>query len=61
MVHQKYNPLSLLLIKRRSLSKGPLIDFVALLRPFFVKTNIDNSRVKAQKGYFLFELYKESE
>lgn len=23
--------------------------------------NIDNSRVEAQKGYFLFELYKESE
>lgn len=48
-------------INKETILKDPLIDFVALLRPFFVKPNIDNSRVEAQKGYFLFELYKESE
>lgn len=48
-------------INKETILKDTLTDFVALLRPFFVKTNIDNSRVKAQKGYFLFELYKESE
>lgn len=48
-------------INTETILKDPLIDFVALLRPFFVKDNIDNSRIEAQKGYFLFELYKESE
>lgn len=46
---------------KESSLKDPLIDFVALLRPFFVKPNIDNSRIEAQEGYFLFEPYKESE
>lgn len=48
-------------INKETSLKDPLIDFVALLRPFFVKPNIDNSRIEAQKGYFLFEPYKESE
>ena len=53
--------LTAITINKESSLKDPLIDFVALLRPFFVKPNIDNSRIEAQKGYFLFEPYKESE
>ena len=41
--------------------KDPVIDFVALLHPFFVSPSINNPRIEAQKGAFLFEPYEESE
>ncbi len=41
--------------------KDPVIDFVALLHPFFVSPSINNPRIEAQEGAFLFEPYEESE
>ena len=35
-----------------------VIDFLGLLHPFFVRPNINNPRINAQSGYFLFEPYE---
>ncbi|KJY48081.1 hypothetical protein JG29_15960 [Bombilactobacillus mellis] len=51
----------LIAINKEMRLKDPVIDFVALLHPFFVSPSINNPRIEAQEGAFLFEPYEESE